>query len=72
MYSRSSEGAEAGVRVQRALSQSFRALTLLVIRDYVFSRGDLRIAEVASRITDVKEFTSVICSVGFRLVSKVR
>ncbi|GBE79347.1 25S rRNA (adenine(645)-N(1))-methyltransferase [Sparassis crispa] len=32
--------------------------------------GELKIAEVASRFTDVDEFTSVVSSIGFRLKSK--
>jgi ribosomal RNA-processing protein 8 len=34
-------------------------------------RGELHIAEVASRFTDVNSFVSLVCTVGFRLVSKV-
>ncbi|KAL5488237.1 RRP8 [Sanghuangporus weigelae] len=32
--------------------------------------GELKIAEVASRFTNVDKFTSVICSIGFRLVHR--
>jgi len=32
--------------------------------------GQLKIAEVASRFTDIDEFSTVVCSVGFRLESK--
>ncbi|KAL5530539.1 RRP8 [Sanghuangporus sanghuang] len=32
--------------------------------------GELKIAEVASRFTNVDRFTSVICSIGFRLVHR--
>ena len=35
------------------------------------SSGDLQIAEVASRFKDVEEFTSLVTSIGFRLISKV-
>lgn len=34
--------------------------------------GELKIAEVASRIEDVQAFTSLISSMGFKLTSKVR
>jgi len=34
------------------------------------SQGELKIAEVASRFTDVDDFVSVVCSFGFRLKSK--
>ena len=33
--------------------------------------GELKIAEVASRFTDVKDFVSLVKSIGFRLTSKV-
>ncbi|KAF8665695.1 hypothetical protein AX16_000148 [Volvariella volvacea WC 439] len=32
--------------------------------------GELRIAEVASRFTDVEGFQSLICSIGFKFISK--
>lgn len=32
--------------------------------------GELKIAEVASRFTNVKEFESLVCSIGFKLQSK--
>lgn len=35
-------------------------------------RGELKIAEVASRFTNVDKFTSVVSSIGFRLIRKVR
>ena len=35
-------------------------------------RGELKIAEVASRFTDVDAFTSLISSIGFKLKSSVR
>lgn len=34
--------------------------------------GELKIAEVASRFSDVGEFESLVASLGFRLTSKVR
>ena len=34
-------------------------------------RGELKIAEVSSRITDMEAFVSVISAVGFKLKSKV-
>ncbi|KAI0347430.1 hypothetical protein BDW22DRAFT_528534 [Trametopsis cervina] len=34
------------------------------------SKGELRIAEVSSRFTDMEAFVSVICAVGFKLRSK--
>ncbi|THH33567.1 hypothetical protein EUX98_g517 [Antrodiella citrinella] len=33
--------------------------------------GELKVAEVASRFTDVDAFTSLICSIGFELLSSV-
>lgn len=36
----------------------------------IFS-GELKIAEVASRFTDVEEFQTLVGSIGFRLKSKV-
>lgn len=33
--------------------------------------GELQIAEVASRFTDVKEFEKLVTSIGFRLIAKV-
>lgn len=33
--------------------------------------GELNIAEVASRFTDVDEFSSLVASIGFQLKSKV-
>ena len=35
------------------------------------SRGDLKIAEVTSRISDVQEFIELVESIGFSLISKV-
>lgn len=37
-----------------------------------FLRGELRIAEVSSRFTDVEAFVSLVSAVGFKLKSKVR
>jgi ribosomal RNA-processing protein 8 len=38
---------------------------------YLAERGGLEIAEVASRFTDVDEFTSLVTAIGFKLNSKV-
>lgn len=35
------------------------------------SSGELKIAEVASRFTDVEEFSQLVSSIGFKLKSKV-
>ncbi|KAJ3549532.1 hypothetical protein NMY22_g851 [Coprinellus aureogranulatus] len=45
------------------------AAALMDIRDV---SGELQIAEVASRFTDVKEFEKLVTSIGFRLTAKVR
>jgi hypothetical protein len=58
-----------------AYSKSRVRLThpFLVLADSSLLRsGVFEIAEVTSRFTDVKAFITVVCSVGFELVTKVR
>jgi hypothetical protein len=37
----------------------------------ISKRGELKIAEVTSRFTDVGDFQNLVSSIGFRLSSKV-
>lgn len=66
MYSGSLEDPEEGVS-----DILICAVHTVVINDLFDNRGELQIAEVASRFTDVKEFEKLVASVGFRLVAKV-
>ena len=43
-----------------------------VLHDFFLHRGELKIAEVSSRFTDLNKFISVIADIGFKLKSKVR
>ena len=49
-----------------------RDVTWVDLCTHIQRRGELRIAEVASRFTDVDAFTSLVASIGFKLRSKVR
>lgn len=62
VYSRSMEDTET--RVCPSLSHC--------AVDLIPSRGELKIAEVASRFPDVDEFVSLISSVGFKMNAKVK
>lgn len=46
-------------------------MTLLNWDTYGADRGELMIAEVASRFTSVDDFTSLVSAIGFKFQSKV-
>jgi len=48
-----------------------RIMTLLNWDIYGAGRGELMIAEVASRFTSVDDFTSLVNAIGFKLQNKV-
>lgn len=62
MHSRSLEDIET--RVRASLSHCAGNL--------ISSRGELKIAEVASRFPDLDEFVSLISSIGFKIKAKVK
>ena len=43
-----------------------------VICNYYYYRGILKIAEVASRFENVRNFITALANLGFKMVSKVR
>jgi ribosomal RNA-processing protein 8 len=62
-YSRSMAHLEARVAL---------AFPFIYTSDVLLCRGELKIAEVASRFTDVNGFVSLVAQFGFQLTSKVR
>lgn len=47
------------------------ALAVLIETRIFFRRGILKIAEVVSRIDDLRKFQEDVCQLGFKLISQV-
>lgn len=58
-------------RILKPESVSFSSIRCYFPTQFNWCRGELKIAEVTSRFTDVEEFKDLVASIGFRFKSKV-